>query len=426
MVGSLQADQSISFQLMSAEAAADDGHRAAPIRRSRTSSAIPASAAAAARRRSIPASVFVSLKPLSQRDASVDQVIARLRPKLAQVPGGRLVPAAGPGHPRRRPPEQRAISVHAAGRQRRRTSTTGRRSWSTALEHNPVLTDVNSDQQQRGLETDLVIDRDTASRLGITPAQIDNTLYDAFGQRQVSVIYSAINQYHVVMEIDPRYTQYPDVAARHLRGHVRRRRRPAPQTHRNCAGAAPSTAARVQRTSAPRRSAPASPPRADADVRGDRQQQFGAQRRHQRARQYRPRRDLDRRGGLAPPRRRWSRSPRSAITGPATRRYRSITRACSSPRPSRSICTPGESLGEASRRRSTPPSNGSTCRRRSTARSPAPRRLFQQSLGQRADPDRSPRSPPSTSCSACSTRATSTRSRSSRRCRRPASARCWR
>jgi multidrug efflux pump len=72
-----------------------------------------------------------------------------------------------------------------------------------------VLTDVSSDQQQKGLETNLIIDRDTASRLGVTASQIDNTLYDAFGQRQVSVIYSAINQYHVVMEIDPRYTQYP-------------------------------------------------------------------------------------------------------------------------------------------------------------------------------------------------------------------------
>src|SRR5271169_50690 len=71
------------------------------------------------------------------------------------------------------------------------------------------MADVSSDQQQRGLESDLVIDRDSASRLGITPAQIDNTLYDAFGQRQVSVIYSAINQYHVVMEIDPSYTQFP-------------------------------------------------------------------------------------------------------------------------------------------------------------------------------------------------------------------------
>ena len=86
----------------------------------------------------------------------------------------------------------------------------GRRSLSAALAHNSVLTDVSSDQQQRGLETYLDIDRDTTARLGITPLQIDNTLYDAFGQRQVSVIYSAINQYHVVMEIDPRYTQYPD------------------------------------------------------------------------------------------------------------------------------------------------------------------------------------------------------------------------
>jgi multidrug efflux pump len=72
-----------------------------------------------------------------------------------------------------------------------------------------VLTDVNSDQQQKGLETDLVIDRDTAARLGITPVQIDNTLYDAFGQRQVSTIYSALNQYHVVMEVEPRYWQSP-------------------------------------------------------------------------------------------------------------------------------------------------------------------------------------------------------------------------
>ena len=72
-----------------------------------------------------------------------------------------------------------------------------------------MLTDIKSDQPQNGLETDIVIDRDTTARLGISPLQIDNTLYDAFGQRQVSVIYSAFNQYHVVMEIDPRYTQYP-------------------------------------------------------------------------------------------------------------------------------------------------------------------------------------------------------------------------
>src|ERR1700689_2770989 len=78
------------------------------------------------------------------------------------------------------------------------------------MEHNPVLADVSSDQQQRGLETFLDIDRDTTARLGISPLQIDNTLYDAFGQRQGSVIYSAINQYYGGMGIEPPYTQYPN------------------------------------------------------------------------------------------------------------------------------------------------------------------------------------------------------------------------
>jgi multidrug efflux pump len=151
--------------------------------------------------------VYVSLKPLSQR-VSVDQVIARLRPKLGQVPGGRLYLAA-------------IQDLRAGGRQSNAQYQYTLQSdnvqelytWTpklvAALEHNPVLTDVSSDQQQRGLETYLDIDRDTTSRLGVSPLQIDNTLYDAFGQRQVSVIYSAINQYHVVMEINPRYSQYP-------------------------------------------------------------------------------------------------------------------------------------------------------------------------------------------------------------------------
>ena len=80
-----------------------------------------------------------------------------------------------------------------------------------ALQQSAVLTDVNSGQQQKGLATDIVIDRDTAARFGITPSLIDNALYDAFGQRQVSVIYSAINQYHVIMEVAPRYWQNPAV-----------------------------------------------------------------------------------------------------------------------------------------------------------------------------------------------------------------------
>jgi multidrug efflux pump subunit AcrB len=74
----------------------------------------------------------------------------------------------------------------------------------------PILRDVNSDMQNRGLQAGLVIDRDTASRLGITPQVIDNALYDAFGQREVSTMYKGINQYHVVMEVDPKFQQSPD------------------------------------------------------------------------------------------------------------------------------------------------------------------------------------------------------------------------
>jgi multidrug efflux pump subunit AcrB len=74
----------------------------------------------------------------------------------------------------------------------------------------PELRDVSSDQQNHGLEAMVVIDRETASRLGIAPTTIDNTLYDAFGQRQVSVMYKAQNQYHVIMEVDPKYSQSPD------------------------------------------------------------------------------------------------------------------------------------------------------------------------------------------------------------------------
>src|SRR6185437_4948505 len=73
----------------------------------------------------------------------------------------------------------------------------------------PELRDANTDQQTFGLQTDIIIDRDTAARLGVTPADIDNALYDAFGQRQVSTIYRQLNQYHVVMEVDPQYQNSP-------------------------------------------------------------------------------------------------------------------------------------------------------------------------------------------------------------------------
>jgi multidrug efflux pump len=136
-------------------------------------------------------------------------VIAGLRRKLAVVAGARLflVPIQ---------------DIRVGGRQSNAAyqftlqadSTEVLYTWApkllAALEHNPTLADVNSDQQQKGLETDLVIDRATASRLGVNASQIDNTLYDAFGQRQVSTIYSAQNQYHVVMEVEPRYWQTPE------------------------------------------------------------------------------------------------------------------------------------------------------------------------------------------------------------------------
>src|SRR5262249_56564695 len=78
-----------------------------------------------------------------------------------------------------------------------------------ALRESDELPDLNSDQQQNGLSANLVIDRDSAARLGLTVAAVDNTLYDAFGQRQVSTIYKAMHQYHVVMEVAPQYWQDP-------------------------------------------------------------------------------------------------------------------------------------------------------------------------------------------------------------------------
>jgi multidrug efflux pump len=153
--------------------------------------------------------VYVRLKPLAERGLTADEVIARLRTKLARVAGGRLF-------------LQTVQDLRVGARQSNaeyQYTLLGDDSheiyeWTPklldALQHSPDLVDVNSDQQQKGLETDLVVDRDSAARLGLTPSQIDNTLYDAFGQRQVSTIYSALNQYHVVMEVAPRYWQSPE------------------------------------------------------------------------------------------------------------------------------------------------------------------------------------------------------------------------
>jgi multidrug efflux pump len=207
MMGGLQADQSISFQAMQGKLAQlMDIVQHDPAVQDVVG--FTGAGGGGGGGQTNTGQVFVSLKPLSQR-AGIDQVIAGLRRKLSVVPGARLflVPIQ---------------DIRVGGRQSNAAyqytlqadSTAVLYEWApkllAALEHNPVLRDVNTDQQQKGLETDLVIDRATASRLGISASQIDNTLYDAFGQRQVSTIYSAQNQYHVIMEVEPRYWQTPD------------------------------------------------------------------------------------------------------------------------------------------------------------------------------------------------------------------------
>jgi len=153
--------------------------------------------------------MFISLKPLAERNVSAEEVITRLRPQLTQVPGASLF-------------LQAAQDIRVGGRQSNAQyqytlqgdNLADVYAWAPkiteALQALPELADVNSDQQQNGLETDLVIDRATAARFKVTASQIDNTLYDAFGQRQVSTIYNAINQYHVVMEVAPQYWQSPE------------------------------------------------------------------------------------------------------------------------------------------------------------------------------------------------------------------------
>jgi multidrug efflux pump len=153
--------------------------------------------------------MFVTLKPLNQRKVSADQVIARLRPKLSHVPGATLY-------------FQSVQDLQIGGRQSNaqyQYTLSGENldelyEWApqllAQLRKIPQLKDLNSDQQISGLEANIVIDRETAARLGITPSQIDAVLYDAFGQEQISTIYQTLNQYHVVMEVDPKYQLTPD------------------------------------------------------------------------------------------------------------------------------------------------------------------------------------------------------------------------
>ncbi len=165
--------------------------------------------------------MFVSLKPLSERKLSAEQVIARIRAKTSKLAGASLVLQSV---------QDLRIGGRASGAQYQYSlrgdnldelsEWTGKLLLALGYPGNtqgkiPGIVDVNTDQQNRGLQTRLDIDRTMAARLGITLATIDNTLYDAFGQRQVSTMYKSLNQYHVVMQVEQRFSQNPD-SLRHI------------------------------------------------------------------------------------------------------------------------------------------------------------------------------------------------------------------
>ncbi|HEV2269437.1 MAG TPA: efflux RND transporter permease subunit, partial [Steroidobacteraceae bacterium] len=208
LVGNVRADQSISFQAMQgkmvqiAKTVAHDPAVAHVV--AFTGGGGPGGGGA-----TNSGFLFTELKPLAQRKLSDDAVIARLRRSLAGVTGARLF-------------LQSAQDIRFGGRQGfaqyQYTLLSDDlqllSSWAPkiteALDNNPALEDVSSDRQESGLDVRLQIDRATASRLGVDMSEVDNTLYDAFGQRLVSTIYQDMNQYHVVMEVDPRFWQSPE------------------------------------------------------------------------------------------------------------------------------------------------------------------------------------------------------------------------
>jgi multidrug efflux pump len=154
------------------------------------------------------AQMWAQLKPLDERHVSADQVINRLRGKLARIPGATLY-------------MQAAQDIRVGGRggnsqyQFTLQSDNLRElsEWApqllAKLKTLPIILDANSDQQVHGLATNITIDRTTAARLGVSPMTVDTALYSAFGQRQVSTMYTGINQYHVIMEVQPQFQQNP-------------------------------------------------------------------------------------------------------------------------------------------------------------------------------------------------------------------------
>jgi multidrug efflux pump len=203
LIGFVRADQQTSFQAMQQKLQ----RLAAIVRADPAVESVTGFTGGGGSKNS--AMMFIALKPLKERDASLDQILARLRPQLSKEPGANafLNPIQ---------------DLRAGGRQTeasqqftlRADDLNDLRTWGpkleAALRDVPELTDVSSDQQDRGLQMTLIIDRAEASRLGITPRAIDTALNLAFGQAQVSTLYKAQNQYKVVMEAAPEWWQSPE------------------------------------------------------------------------------------------------------------------------------------------------------------------------------------------------------------------------
>jgi multidrug efflux pump len=206
IMGQIIADQAISFPAMSRKLS----QLQEIVKKDRAvASVFGFAGSGSAGRASNTANIYIELKPLSQRHVAAAQIVQRLRPKLNSVSGARLV-------------LQAQQDLHIGGQQSAAeyqytlngddTQAIYKLVPSLVAElrkHPDQLTDVNTDMQQNGLQTYVTIDRSTAARYSLVPNQIDQVLYDAFGQRTVSTIYNPYNQYFVVMEVAPRYWQYP-------------------------------------------------------------------------------------------------------------------------------------------------------------------------------------------------------------------------
>ncbi|HEX7635046.1 MAG TPA: efflux RND transporter permease subunit, partial [Noviherbaspirillum sp.] len=199
--GGLRADQSISFQAM-------QGKLRQLVGIIKRDPAVDTVVGFTGGSRAGGGFVFVNLKPVSERSESGQAVIARLRPQLARVTGVSLFLN----------PVQ---DLRMGGRQSNATyqytlksdNNADLRRWASrlaeAMKRQPALTDVDTDQQDNGIETFVDVDRDSAARLGISARDVDNALYNAFGQRQVATIYDELNQYHVIMEVAQDYARSP-------------------------------------------------------------------------------------------------------------------------------------------------------------------------------------------------------------------------